>query len=177
MVRTGVGRIMKFFVKFLSVVLLLGVVGCSNYRLAGTPINLPFKSVYVEPVKNFSYAPQASNLLTNAISDAISQTPQIKVANKSDADAVLSVTITDYRKTPYATNSKDTALASSYKMYMTASCTLTMGSKIIFKDRSVRGSMILNARDGNFINNEYQSMPIITRDLGVKIKDAVIGIW
>ena len=58
------------------------------------------------------------------------------------------------------------------KMYMTATCTLSMGSKIIFKDRPIRSEMILNARDGNFVNNEYQSMPIITRDLGVKIKDA-----
>ena len=39
--------------------------------------------------------------------------------------------------------------------------------KIIFKDRPVRGSMILNARDGNFINNEYQSITSMYIIIGV----------
>ena len=37
---------------FLCLALFVGA--CSNYRLAGTPIDLPFRSVYVKPVRNFS---------------------------------------------------------------------------------------------------------------------------
>ncbi len=168
---------MKYFLNLAVFAVIAFCIGCSNYRLAGTPIDLPFKSVYVQPVKNYSYAPQASNLLTNAVSDAISQTPQLKVANKSDADAVLVVEIIDYRKRSYATRRDDTALAAAFKIYATAKCTLSMGGKIIFKDRSVSTSVIVHPVNNDFINSEYQDMPVLMRDLGVKIKDSVIGIW
>ena len=175
--RTGVVRIMNFFVRVFLCVIVALCAGCSNYRLAGTPIDLPFKSVYVQPVKNFSYAPQASNLLTNAISDAISQTPQVKVANEGDSDAVLEVELTDYNKSTYATRTDDTALALAIKIRATAKCTLSIGSKIIFKNRPVSSEVILYPRGNDFINAEYQNMPVLMRDLGVKVKDAVIGIW
>lgn len=150
---------------------------CSNYRLAGTPIDLPFRSVYVQPVRNFSYAPQASNLLTNAISDAVSQTPQVRVANKSEADAVLETEIVDYKKIPYASRETDTALAAAYKITATAQCTLSTGGRVIFKDRKVQASVIVYDGNGGFLNSEYQNMPVLMRELGAKVRDAVIGIW
>ncbi len=168
---------MKYFLKFFVLAFAIFCAGCSNYRLAGTPIDLPFHAVYVQPVKNFSYAPQASNLLTNAISDAISQSPQIRVANKSDADAVLGVEITDYRKATYATRTDDTALAAAFKMFATANCTLSTGGKIIFKNRPVTAEVIVYPTGRDFINGEYQNMPVLMRELGAKVKDCVIGIW
>ena len=116
-------------------------------------------------------------MLTNAISDAISQTPQIKAANPSDADAVLEVEITDYVKRPYATKSTDTALAAAFMATATAECTLTSGGRAIFKKRPVSASVILYPRSGDLVGSEYQNMPVLMRDLGVKVKDAVIGIW
>ena len=74
------------------------IVGCSNYRLAGTAVNLPFSSVYVSPVRNVSYAPQAAPLLTNAISKAIMQVPDLRVAYQSEAQATLSTTIVNSDK-------------------------------------------------------------------------------
>ena len=169
---------MKTFLRLMgSLALCAAICGCSNYRLAGTPVDLPFKTVYVKPVKNFSYAPQAANLLTNAISDAISQTPQIRAANAGDADAVLEVEITDYQKRPYATKSTDTALAAAFKVTATAECTLTAGGRSVFKRRPVSASVILYPRSGDLANSEYQNMPVLMRELGVKVKDAAIGIW
>ncbi len=153
--------------------------GCSNYRLAGTPVELPFSSVYVKPVRNDSYAPQASNLLTNAISNAINQTPQLKTALKGDAQATLTTTIIEYRRVPVATRADDTALASSYAMEVTASCTLERSNgDVIFKDRKVKAqAMLYSEGNGGIIGNEFQNMPVLMRELGGKIKDAVIGIW
>ena len=83
--------------------LALFAAGCANYRLAGTPTELPFKSVYVKPVRNDSYAAQASNLLTNEISNAINRTPNLKTALAGDAQATLSTTIVSYERKPVAT--------------------------------------------------------------------------
>ncbi len=183
--RTGISSMKKIIlnlVVFVSITLLY--TGCSNYRLGGTPINLPFRSVYVQPVKNLSYAPQATNLLTNAISDAISQTPELKVANVGDADAVLDVVLTGYNKRMYASKSTenakgelDTALAAAYKITAVAECTLTVGGKVLFNKRKVEASVIIYHTSNDFINSEYQNMPVLMRDLGRKIKDTIIGIW
>ena len=153
--------------------------GCSNYRLAGTPTDLPFSSVYVKPVRNDSYAPQATNLLTNAISNAINQTPQLKTAYEGDSQATLSTTLIEYRRVPVATRSDDTALAASYAMEATASCTLTRSNgDVIFKNRKVKArAMLYSDRNNDIIGNEYQNMPVLMRELGGKIKDAIIGIW
>ncbi|MBE6412370.1 MAG: hypothetical protein E7036_07460 [Opitutales bacterium] len=153
--------------------------GCSNYRLAGTPTDLPFSSVYVKPVRNDSYAPQATNLLTNAISNAINQTPQLKTAYEGDAQATLSTTLIDYRRVPIATRADDTALAASYAMEAVAVCTLTRSNgDVVFKNRKVKArAMLYMGGNNDVIGNEYQNMPVLMRELGGKIKDAVIGIW
>ncbi len=152
---------------------------CSNYRLAGTPTDLPFKSVYVKPVRNDSYAPQSSALLTNEISNAINRTPNLKTALESNAQATLSVSIVSYERKPIATRADDTALAASYAMEAVAECTLVRSNgDVVFKNRKVRArAMLYPGAANDVIGNEYQNMPVLMRELGEKIKDAVIGIW
>lgn len=154
--------------------------GCSNYRLAGTAAELPFHSIYVRPVRNFSYAPQAAALLTNSISQSLMQSPDLTLANPGDAQAELQTEIVDYRRTPIATQSYDTALAASCQISATAKCTLKRSNgEVIFKDRKVTARTIiyLNSVGNGLIGDEYQNMPVLMRELGGKIKDAVLGIW
>ncbi len=177
--------------KFLSTIVLaivcLFLASCANYRLAGTPVELPFKSVYVAPAKNLSYAPQASAPLTNAIIRAINQVPDLRTAAEGDAQAILETNIVEYERIPLASSSVDTALAASYNMRVTAECTLKRANgDVIFQKRKVRAETIVYANGvtevggaprNDVIGNEYQNMPILMRELGGKIKDAVIGIW
>ncbi len=160
-----------FFAAFLS--------GCSHYRLAGTAVDLPFSSVYVVPVRNESDAAQASALLTNAISFSISQTPELSIASEGEAQARLETKLVGYRRSGVATRPDDTALAASYRVTAVARCTLTRSNgDVIFKDRKVEASVFVypDATNG-LIGAEYQNMPVLMRELGGKIKDAVIGIW
>lgn len=170
---------MRNIFAILAVCMLTFIVGCSNYRLAGTAVNLPFSSVYVSPVRNVSYAPQAAPLLTNAISKALMQVPDLRVAYQSEAQATLSTTIVNYEKIPIATKASDTALAASYRITATAVCTLTRSNgQVIFKDRPVKAFItVYTGSNNNLISNEYESMPVLMRELGDKVKDAVIGIW
>lgn len=171
---------MKHFPITLFIISLALFVGaCSNYRLGGTPTELPFKSVYVKPVRNNSYAAQATNLLTNEISNAINHTPNLRTALEGDAQATLSVSIISYERKPVATRADDTALAASYAMEATAECTLVRSNgDVVFKNRKVRARAMLYPNSANdVIGNEYQNMPVLMRELGGKIKDAVIGIW
>ncbi len=172
---------------FFAPLLCFCTASCSNYRLAGTPVELPFKSVYVAPAKNASYAPQSSELLTNAVIRAINQVPGLRTTTQSDAQAVLDIRIVEYERVPVATSSADTALAASYDMRVCAECTLVRANgDVVFKNRKIRAETMVYtsgftengaAPRNDLIGNEYQNMPVLMRELGGKIKDAVIGIW
>ena len=109
------------------------------------------------------------------------QTPGLRTAYEGDAQAVLQVAIVDYKLIPVATSEKDTALAASYKAQATAQCTLTRSNgEIIFKDKRVKADAMVypySNGENNLIGNQYQNMPVLMRELGNRIKDAVIGIW
>lgn len=174
---------MKKYISTIIFALSLGLLcsSCSHYRLAGTPTQLPFASVYVKPVRNVSYAPQAAALLTNAISVAVMNTPDLRLANDADAHAVLETELIDYRRDAHATNPNDTALASAYRISAKAKCTLKKSSgEIIFKDRIVSAETFMymqGSPNDVLISDEYQNMPVLMRELGNRVKDAVIGIW
>ena len=80
---------------------------------------------------------------------------------------------------PIATRADDTALAASYAMEAVAVCTLTRSNgDVVFKNRKVKArAMLYMGGNNDVIGNEYQNMPVLMRELGGKIKDAVIGIW
>ena len=167
----------KFLLLSLALITTL-LTGCANYRLAGTAVDLPFSSVYVEPVQNVALAPQAAPILTNAISKEILQVPDLRLAYKNDAQASLSTRIVDYEREAVATSRNDTALAASYRITIKAECTLVCSNgTVVFKDRPISASSIVYVGDLNLIENEYQAMPAIMKELATKIKDAVIGIW
>lgn len=171
---------------FLFIFVSMMCVSCSNYRLSGTPQPLPFKSVYVKPVQNYSYAPQAANLLSTQVIDMISQTPGLNVADLNDAQAVLEMTLVDYKlqgsstRTDNLSGSRrtDTALASAFFVTLEVKCTLKdrVTGEIIFKDRLVKATDNVYVGQ-SFLLSEYQNMPILTRELARKVVDQVIGIW
>lgn len=172
----------KNFILAIASALLVVLAGaCSNYKLAGTPKALPFSSIYVQPVKNTSTAAQAASLLTNAVISSLSQVPELTVESSSDADAILEITLSNYATTMRSSRTNDTALAASYNVELEASCTLRnlRTGDVIFRDRKVKVDNILYALDNsnNFVDTQYQNMPILTRELALRIKDAVIGIW
>ena len=160
-------------------ILLMFAAGCSNYRLGGTAVELPFSSVYVRPVRNVSFAPQAAPILTDAISKAIMRTPDLRVAYQSDAQAMLDTSIIEFVKQPVATKANDTALAASYRVTARAQCTLTLANgQVVFKDRPVSAFItVYSIENRDYMSSEFESMPVLMNQLGEKIKDAVIGIW
>ncbi len=149
-----------------------------NYRLAGTPQPLPFKTIAVEQVVNDSYAPQASNPLMNQLTAMLAQSPALELVPLDDAQAVLEVTLDDYTKTVLATSERDTALARSIGITLKAKCTLkdARSGRTLFKDREVSVTNTVYSNDG-FLNAEYQNMTILTRELARRIADQVLGIW
>ena len=168
---------------------LVFISGCNSYQL-GNPVELPFESIYIRPVTNDSFAPQAQAILSTQIRDAFIRDGRTKlVTSREAADAVLLVHLTEYNRLPAASQSDDTTAAASYNLVLSAEVSLFDQSKgdYYFQERIIRESSSAysnnyyatpaNAQTQDFLQMEYQAMPRLTYDLARGIADEVLSTW
>ncbi len=160
----------------LPVLLGLLLSGCANYQL-GDSVEMPFKSVYVKPVVNHSFAPQAEVILANQVIEDLNRSGQVKTAEKG-ADATLSIVLSDYQRGVTATRPQDTQQARAFSLTLTATITLTNNKtgEVYIKQHELTASQDAFT-DGGFIQSEYQAMPILTRKLAQMISSQILGAW
>lgn len=159
----------------------LSVTSCQHYQL-GRSTSLPFKTLYVAPVQNDSYAPQAQALLTENLIRFFLVDGSVKIVSENQADAILQVTISDYERNLFATQSDDTLRARSFSLKLKAQATLYDKQKgtAYFQDRSFIASEVTFSETdegASLPQAEYQTIPILTRELAKEIRDGVINVW
>ena len=163
--------------------------GCNSYQL-GNPVELPFESIYIKPVTNDSFAPQAQALLSAQIRDAFIRDGRTKlVTSREAADAVLLINLTDYNRLVAARQSEDTTLAASFSLVLAAEVSLFNQNKgdYYFQERMIKESSNAyannpyatppTAQTQDFLQIEYQAMPRLTHDLSRRIADEVLSTW
>ncbi|WP_309382737.1 LptE family protein [Cerasicoccus frondis] len=152
------------------------VSGCANYQL-GDKVEVPFKTVYVPPIINRSFAPQAEVTLASQVIEDLNQSGQVKVA-EGGADAKLSIILSNYEKGVSATQSTDTQAARAFTLILTATITLTDNrtGEVYIDQRNITATQQAFT-NGGFIQSEYQAMPVLTRSLAEKISNQVLGAW
>jgi len=163
-----------FILSALACLLLLA--GCANYQL-GNKVELPFQTVYVKPVINHSFAPQAEVILANQLIEDLNRSGRVKTAD-AGADATLDIVLTDYDRGVTATRPQDTQQARAFSLTLIATVTLTNNrtGEVYIEKRELSASQQAFT-DGGFIQSEYQAMPILTRKLAEMISDQVLGAW
>ncbi len=163
--------------------------GCNSYQF-GNPVELPFESIYIKPVTNDSFAPQAQALLSSQIRDIFIHDGRTKLVTSSEAaDAVLIVNLTEYNRRAAARQSLDTTMAANFSLTLSAEVSLFNQNKgdYYFQERMVwkSSNAYLNApydttattQSQDFLQSEYQAMPRLTRDLARRIADEVLNPW
>jgi len=177
---------------FAPALLLLGIAlsfsGCAHYR-AGTGAELPFESIYIRPAENDSFAPQAQALVSAQVREAFIRDGRLKVlADESEADAVLLITLTEYDREAAARFGDDTVEAQAFDLELTALVSLYHAGQgdFLFANRSVSERKLAYVQDlydedpgenQGFVQAEYQSMPRLARDLSRRIADEVLSPW
>lgn len=155
---------------------LLLAAGCANYQL-GDRVEMPFSTVYVKPVINRSFAPQAEVILANQVIEDLNRSGQVKTAD-AGSETTLEIILSDYQRGVTATRPQDTQQARAFSLTLTATVTLTNNrtGEIYIEQRELTASQQAFT-DGGFIQSEYQAMPILTRKLAEMISDQVLGAW
>ncbi|MGE9294119.1 MAG: LPS assembly lipoprotein LptE [Puniceicoccales bacterium] len=168
-------RFRPIFLAVMALMLLLGA--CSHYQL-GPPGELPFRTLYVAPAINRTYAPQPGALLTDQTISDLQGHSNVKIVQSEQADATLGISIVEYERSVGATQSQDTGLAQSYILTMVCLVTLTDNrtGEVLMETRRVTASQQAYVQ-GGFQIAEYQAMPVLTREMARKISNVVVSVW
>lgn len=156
---------------------LVGLIGCQHYQM-GEPAKLPFSTIYIEPIRNESFAPQAQALLSKQLTMTFMEDARVKVVREKDADALLSIVLTDYKTNVSATEELDTVLGRSFDLTLIARCTLVDADtgEVLLRDVPVSATVDAFVDEG-FQQSEYQAMPVLTRNLAKNIRDLTLSGW
>ncbi|WPJ97630.1 LPS assembly lipoprotein LptE [Coraliomargarita algicola] len=174
----------------LTVLAAILISGCQSYQW-GNPAELPFKSIYIKPVSNDSFAPQAQALLSGQIRDAfIRDGRTLLVTSEEDADAVLLVNLTNYKRRAAALSSQDTATAADFDLTLVAELSLYNQNQgdYFFEGRVIEETSnayvnnpylasTATSNTQSFLQSEDQAMSLLTRDLARRISNEVLSPW
>ncbi len=151
--------------------------GCAVYRM-GAGTQPPVASIYVAPVVNQSSAAQIAAPMTSALKEAFLADGRVVPVQSADlADGTLEVRLTRIERHVAATQPGDTALGESFRLVLYGHATLQKADgTTVFENRGFR-VQTYSYVDEDLVQAEYQNVPVLTRDLARKIRDAVLGIW
>ncbi len=152
--------------------------GCAHYRL-GTGHEVPFRSLYIEPVASNVLVPQARELLSVRLRESFIRDGRVHSAQSAaDAEATLTVVLTDYRRDLAAARADDTGLARKFNLTLTAACTLReRGSARARWDRRTVSVTREAFTDGGQLQSEYQALALLTEALAARIAHATLDTW
>jgi len=163
---------------FLAFVFFLGInSGCASYHL-GQAADTPFKTLYIEPVSNRAFAPQAQALLNENLIEAFLRDGQVRIVDESQAEATLRVVLTRYDREIAARQEDDTFLGRTFGVTLEAQVSLldNLTGNLYFAGRTLSANDNILIDDG-LPQSEYQTIPVLTRSLAQKIKNTVVSVW
>lgn len=185
-------RIEKFLPRcfaLLAAFALSFLAACQSYQL-GHPAELPFETLFIQPVKNDSFAPQAQALLSAQVREAVIRDGRVRlVANPDKADAVLLMTLSDYTRRAGARRQDDTELAQNFDLTLRLQLDLydQREEAYLFEGRQLEAQSIgyLNnpyntagsPDTQGLIQSEFNAMPRLTRELARKAADELLSVW
>jgi hypothetical protein len=160
----------------LLLALALTAAGCSRYQL-GTGSRPTFASLGVEPVVNRTALPQAEALVSARLREAFIRDGRVPTV-ASGAAAVLSVTLSDFRREVAAVREGDTGLARKFNLTLSASATLreTESGRLLWDRRTFTVTREAFT-DGGQLQSEYQTLPLLAEALAQRVALAALDSW
>jgi len=163
--------------------------GCSHYKMGAGPAP-SFATLYIAPTKNKATVAQSEATLTAMIREAFIRDGRVEVVDSpADADATLTMTLTNYRRDNAANREDDNGLARKFTLRLSANMTLrdNRSGKVLFEDRMVEvqreafldnglGSVPFGASNDQ-LQSEYNTFPLLADLLATKATHAVLDVW
>lgn len=157
--------------------LILGIfitTSCQYQLGRGSAHNI--QSIAIKPVLNETQIPQFEPLLDAQLRERLIKSG-IQIRPEGSADAILEVRVTQYDRDLSSVRSDDSGLALSYGLDIGVEITLSRPDGALLLDRApVRIHRETFVEDGAQVA-EYQTLPVIARDLAVRIQRRILDTW
>ncbi len=153
---------------------LLGLSSC-NYHM-GRGSQPAFHTLTVLPVLNQTMLPQVEPLLDAQLREQLLRAGT-RIVDREKADATLQVTLVEFDRELGAVQQDDSGLARSYSLRLRAELTLTRADGTVLLNRAsveIRREPLV---DEGVQVAEYQTLPIIARDLAQRISRRILDTW
>jgi len=156
-------------------VLVAGLGGCI-YRL-GTTLPPGVYSVHVPTFVNQCREPLVETETTGAAIQEFQKDGTLRIADADHADAILNVTLVDYKLEPLRYEKDDAKTAKEYRLSITADLVFewTQTNQVLVKRRVVGESTFVPA--GDITSSKREALPAAARDLAHNIVESVVEYW
>lgn len=151
---------------------------CSHYQLGTPPKRVSFHSLYVAPIVNESFVPQAQALLSAQVIQLVHESNITTTACPEDADATLSITLREHSRSIAASQENDSFIGSAFTIVLKASINLIDNrTGQIYVENYPTCASIYEITTPTLQAIEYQDMPILTRKLAQNICNLILNLW
>lgn len=165
---------------FLIFVVVLSILfqSCAHYQLGQPQKSVSFQSLYVAPIVNETYIPQAQALLSAQVIQLVNTSNIATTACPENADVTLSIILCEYTRSIAASSRSDSFLGSAFTINLKAKIYLTDNrtGRVYVNDYLVCAS-IYEVANPTLQAIEYQDMPILTRELAQNICNIILNLW
>lgn len=157
----------------------LAMGGCA-YRvgsIAGEELG-GVRTVYVPVVKNETYEPNISVMVTDSIIQHLHRDGTLRVVREADADSTLDVKLVEFDRRPQRSGRRDTRVASEYRVELKAEATFTKRGEaqpIMDGDKFTGETEFFIGQD--LQEGERQAMGLLADDLARQIVAKVTEGW
>ncbi|HMP74047.1 MAG TPA: LPS assembly lipoprotein LptE [Kiritimatiellia bacterium] len=156
--------------------LLLGA-GCAGYRV-GSMLPGDIKTVHVPTFINQTSEPLIEVDATQATLRRIQQDGSLTVATESEADAILTVVLTEYRLEPVVFRKDRRSAAQEYRLNLVANMVLrrTSDQSVVVESPRVIGDHVFEVF-GDLSSSKLRANPNASEDLARRIVERLVEYW
>lgn len=172
----------KLFIKWTAVcgllsLLLVGPLGCAGYQL-GSMLPPDIQTVHIATFINETEEPLLEIATTRAAIGEMQRDGSLRIASADEADALLTVRLTDFRLQPLAYDRTRRAAAEEYRMFITASIVMirqATGEIIAEADRVTGDATFFLV--GDMTSSKQTGLPDAAQDLAQQIISRLVEAW
>ncbi len=155
-----------------------GSSGCAGYRV-GTMLPPDIRTVFVPTVENRTDEPLIEAEVTRAIISQIQLDGSLRISNDpAQADAVLNVTLRDYRLVPVSYQKRQQAQPTEYRIILTAAFAMTENrtGKVLAQSSRAEGDSTAPL-SGDMSSAKRAGLPDAARRLAHDIVEKMVETW
>lgn len=151
--------------------------GCAGYQL-GSMLPPDIKTVHVPTFVNKTQEPLLEVATTRAAIQEFQRDGSLKVASADQADALLKVTLREYRIEPVAYTKEQKTTAKEYRIVLRASILLTRRAddSVVVESPEVIGEAVFPVA-GDLSSSKLIGLPRAAEDLAHNIVEKVVEVW